>query len=598
MKQIARYCFRCNALSEVRCTLKETAGRYTAVVTATDGLSLLTATSRVTITAALTDSTRSIAYTYDPLGRLVAATDTTGESSAYAYDAVGNRTVLTDTAGVHTYTYDAANRLTGVDGVSYTWDARGNLRSNGVFTYTYDGAGHRVRAESVSATVVYTYGLDSLLVGRSAGGAAATYAWDWATGVPEMLSDGERLYLVGQETLGWADGAEWAYPLGDALGSVRQVMDGAGEVLDDRSWTPFGVEEETAQGGLGYTGEWWDAEVSLLYLRARWYDPTAGRFTQRDPWEGDWERPQTLNPYEYVEGNVVNTVDPAGLCTNCTKFDVVTVGGTDSDGLAVRSAPSVEAKLLLRIPDGTSVMIGSFSPQPDLTGGDLEWQQILQINGRYVGRSFLHNKLWVANKYLFGPDWDPSAPWDPNSGPDWAFVNEVRENLKGFKLGNLFENGGSVSNGYGGGGFGELGDSLRDTGDPGHNGVDLRSNGDPVANPCDAAREVRSPVDGSLLVTYEGEPDRNSLYYKWYSGQEGITLHITDISTYGDKLEVQLTHVQSPWADESVHSVKSGDPLGPYAMIGFTTAPHLHVSMKWRGWIFDPTPYLPAAITR
>ena len=40
--------------------------------------------------------------------------------------------------------YDAANRLTGVDGVSYTWDARGNLRSNGVFTYTYDGAGHRV----------------------------------------------------------------------------------------------------------------------------------------------------------------------------------------------------------------------------------------------------------------------------------------------------------------------------------------------------------------------------------------------------------------------------------------------------------------------
>ena len=71
------------------------------------------------------------------------------------------------------------------------------------------------------------------------------------TGVPEMLSDGERLYLIAQETLGWADGAAWRYPLGDALGSVRQVVDGGGAVLDDRSWTPFGVEEGTAQGGLG-----------------------------------------------------------------------------------------------------------------------------------------------------------------------------------------------------------------------------------------------------------------------------------------------------------------------------------------------------------
>jgi len=251
------------------------------------------ATERISASA-VTSAVKFLSPSGDPLGRLVAADDTTGESSAYAYDAVGNRTVLTDTAGMHTYTYYAANRLTGVDGVSYTWDARGNLRSNGVFTYTYDGAGRMVRAEGVSATVVYTYGLDSLLVGRSAGGAVTTYAWDWATGVPEMLSDGERLYLVGQETLGWADGAEWSYPLGDALGSVRQVVDGAGEVLDDRSWTPFGVEEGTAQGGLGYTGEWWDAEVSLLYLRARWYDPTAGRFTQRDPWEGKLTNPQTM----------------------------------------------------------------------------------------------------------------------------------------------------------------------------------------------------------------------------------------------------------------------------------------------------------------
>jgi hypothetical protein len=36
-----------------------------------------------------------------------------------------------------------------------------------------------------------------------------------------MLSDGDSLYLVGQDTLRQWDGATWAYYLSDALGSVR-----------------------------------------------------------------------------------------------------------------------------------------------------------------------------------------------------------------------------------------------------------------------------------------------------------------------------------------------------------------------------------------
>jgi hypothetical protein len=41
---------------------------------------------------------------------------------------------MTTAEGTTTYTYDAANRLTSVGGVPYTWDARGNLIGNGVFT--------------------------------------------------------------------------------------------------------------------------------------------------------------------------------------------------------------------------------------------------------------------------------------------------------------------------------------------------------------------------------------------------------------------------------------------------------------------------------
>ena len=228
-----------------------------------------------------------ITYTYDPLGRLVKADYSTGESFEYAYDAVGNRTAMTDTAGVHTYTYDAANRLTSADGVTYTWDARGNLTRDGTFTYAYNSAGRMVGAESVTSTLVYTYNAGGLRVAQSVDGDVTTFAWDWASGIPEMLSDGASVYLVGHDTLGQWDGATWAYYLSDALGSVRQVADGAGVVVSTREWTPYGVELALSgvegvgagQAGLGFTGEWSDSNVGLLYLRARWSVRGSGRRT-------------------------------------------------------------------------------------------------------------------------------------------------------------------------------------------------------------------------------------------------------------------------------------------------------------------------------
>ena len=83
--------------------------------------------------------------------------------------------------------------------------------------------------------------------------------------------------------MGQWDGATWTYYLPDALGSIRQTVNAAGAVVDIREWTPYGVEVGAAQGGPGFTGEWWDAGVGLLYLRARWLDVATGRFTQRDP---------------------------------------------------------------------------------------------------------------------------------------------------------------------------------------------------------------------------------------------------------------------------------------------------------------------------
>ena len=91
-------------------------------------------------------------------------------------------------------------------------------------------AGRLVRAESVTSTLVYTYNAAGLRIAQSANGDETTFAWDWASGVPELLRQGEPRYLVSHDTLGWHDGEAWIYPLPDALGSVRQTVDAAGAV--------------------------------------------------------------------------------------------------------------------------------------------------------------------------------------------------------------------------------------------------------------------------------------------------------------------------------------------------------------------------------
>jgi len=125
--------------------------------------------------------------TYDSLNRLTGADYSTGEQFEYAYDEVGNRTAMTDTAGVHTYTYDAANRLTSVDGVTYTWDDRGNLVNDGVFTYTYNSAGRMVRAESVPLTLAYTYNARDLPRAQAVDGVETAFTWDLASPLTPVL---------------------------------------------------------------------------------------------------------------------------------------------------------------------------------------------------------------------------------------------------------------------------------------------------------------------------------------------------------------------------------------------------------------------------
>jgi RHS repeat-associated protein len=257
----------------------------------------------------------TIDYVYDPLYRLTEANYSNGDYYHYAYDPVGNRLaqdhMLNGQSSVVNYTYDNANRLASAGGVTYTFDANGNLLSDGVNTYTYDSANRLI---SVNGTTTYQYNGLGDRISQTANGMTTNYTLDLNTGLTQVLSDGTTDYLYGNGRIAQMNTTA-EYFLGDALGSVRQMTDATGAITFTRGYDPYGVVTYTtgaSQTEFGFTGEQYVDSTQLLYLRARHYSPTDGRFTSRDTWSGDVNRPLSLNRWMYVEGNPVNRVDPTG----------------------------------------------------------------------------------------------------------------------------------------------------------------------------------------------------------------------------------------------------------------------------------------------
>ena len=124
----------------------------------------------------------------------------------------------------------------------------------------------------------------------------------------QVLSDGTNTYLYGNGRIS-QHATQTEYFLGDALGSVRQLANSAGAVTLTQSYSPYGetiASTGSSTSAYQFTGEARDAN-GLIYLRARYMDSSAGRFTQRDPSRLE------ANLYLYAGANPVNRIDPTGL---------------------------------------------------------------------------------------------------------------------------------------------------------------------------------------------------------------------------------------------------------------------------------------------
>ncbi len=260
----------------------------------------------------------TIHYTYDELNRLKSADYSTNQSYVYTYDPVGNRiseqTTVNGLSSTVQYGYDDANRMTGVDGISYTYDANGNLLNDGVNTYAYDAANHLSTVHSPSSTVNYAYNGDGDRLQQTIGSTQINYVMDLNAGLAQVLDDGTNQYIYGDDRIAQVN-ASTEYFLGDALGSVRQLTSASGAVTLAQSYDPYGVELASSgatTSTFGYTGEQTET-TGMVYLRARYYASSVGRFVSRDTWGGDEKQPMSYNRWNYTNGNPVNLTDPSGL---------------------------------------------------------------------------------------------------------------------------------------------------------------------------------------------------------------------------------------------------------------------------------------------
>ena len=71
--------------------------------------------------------------------------------------------------------------------------------------------------------------------------------------------------------------------------------------------------DENDTNAFRYCGEYYDKETATVYLRARNYNPSTGRFISRDSYVGKNEEPLSLNRYTYCYNNPIAYIDPTGF---------------------------------------------------------------------------------------------------------------------------------------------------------------------------------------------------------------------------------------------------------------------------------------------
>ncbi|WP_127506093.1 glycohydrolase toxin TNT-related protein [Paenibacillus humicus] len=232
-------------------------------------------------------------FDYDALNRISTSSQF---NELYVYDARGNRQSL-----------QSDRNVTGMEGASYQYDSWNQLiqvkkDSGAQVNYKYNGDGLMVERSENNKTVRYYYDGDQIIAeGIVTNGSAAPQAQ----------------YIRGNGLIARQDPAGGkTYYLQNGRGDIVDLRDNTGNSsLNQYEYDIWGgliSSKETVSNPFQYSGEYWDQSAGLQYLRARWYDPSMGRFISEDTYEGKITDPLSFNLYAYVSNNPLRYTDPTG----------------------------------------------------------------------------------------------------------------------------------------------------------------------------------------------------------------------------------------------------------------------------------------------
>ena len=200
------------------------------------------------------------------------------------------------------------NTLSDAQGRSFTWDFENRLTqvvvpgtNGGTTTFKYDPFGRRIQKSGPLGTTNYLYD------GRDFG-ANILEELDNNGNVLARYVQSER---IDHPLAEFRSGAN-SYYQQDALSSVTSLSSGAGALVNTYTYDSMGNVLGNTTGvsnPFQYTGREGDRETGLDYYRARYYDPTIGRFFSEDP-QG---LKDGVNRYTYARNNSVRFRDPLGL---------------------------------------------------------------------------------------------------------------------------------------------------------------------------------------------------------------------------------------------------------------------------------------------
>ena len=303
------------------------------------------------------EGNQAVSYAYDMLGRITRETKTGREDISYTYDAnnnrkqmtIGNKTTAyqynkndellrTDTLHTDTEKNDVViykndkngNRLAAVNRSEIPAEAKdtsyidvdvtlGDNQLNDNVVNHYNALNQLTETLTKNYKVSFTYDAEGLRTGKTVNGEKTVYVWDGDQVVMELSKGGavQKRYIRGNDLV-YADkgeNTEKTYYVTDMHGNVVQLLDESGNVTKTYEYDSFGNEvkpEKKDENPYRYCGEYYDKETEEVYLRARYYQPSVGRFITRDTYTGESNEPLSLHLYTYCENDGVNAWDPSG----------------------------------------------------------------------------------------------------------------------------------------------------------------------------------------------------------------------------------------------------------------------------------------------